>query len=97
MDGDHAAILGHFDDAVEIEIRAGIFAKEQELAGAGSCGRGFIHVGGGHDGHGLEHLRDGAADAARRNATVGNQNRLALDFLQNLLERLRSHGQIGPP
>ena len=64
--------------------------------GASGGGRGFVHVGRGHHGHGLKHLGDGAADAPGRDAPVGHQNGLALDDFQNLLERLRLHAKKFP-
>ena len=91
MDAHDAAGLGLADDKVEVEVGAGGGAEKHELLSGGGRRGGLVHVGGGHHGHGTETLTNGAADTARRDAAVGYEYGLALEFGLYLFHGLCRH------
>ena len=86
-----AAGLGLADDKVEVEVGAGSGAEQHELLGGGGRRGGLVHVGGGHHGDGAKAFTNGAADTARRDAAVGDEYGLALEFGLYLFQSLSRH------
>ncbi len=91
VDGDDPALPRLGNDQIEIEISPRIGAEQKKFLRGGSGRRGLVDIRRGHDGHGREAFADGAADAARRNAPVGDKNRLAPYFVQHLFKRFDVH------
>ena len=94
MDADHAAAPGLLHDGVDVEVGSGVGSQKEQFLRRGGRGRGLVDVGGRHGRNGIESLAYGAADAAGRNAAVGNQNGLALEIVLYVLESLVCHERL---
>ena len=91
MDAHHAALLGHVDDSVDVQIRARLAAQQHQFLGRGGGRSGLVHVCGGHGRHRVKALPDGTANAPGRNAPVRHQNDLALQKILHFRECLVGH------